>query len=78
MQQLNFFSEDFKIQSDSELTSKASSKPPSGTSFDVETLGQVFTPPSVVKTMLALRKRGGEFWSPPAGTALSQKTCPNV
>lgn len=76
MQQLNFFSEDFKIQSDSELTSKASSKPPSGTSFDVETLGQVFTPPSVVKTMLALRKRGGRVLEPSCGDGAFSKNLP--
>jgi len=34
---------------------------------NVETLGQVFTPPSVVKTMLALRRNDGRVLEPSAG-----------
>ena len=34
---------------------------------NVETLGQVFTPPTVVKTMLALRRNDGRILEPSAG-----------
>jgi adenine-specific DNA-methyltransferase len=44
-----------------------SSNQVSGTLYDVETLGQVFTPPSIVQAMLALRKNSGRVLEPSCG-----------
>ena len=44
-----------------------SSKNTSATLYDIETFGQVFTPPSVVQAMLALRKNAGRVLEPSCG-----------
>lgn len=44
-----------------------SSRPTLDALYDVETLGQVFTPPSVVRTMLSLRKNFGRVLEPSCG-----------
>jgi adenine-specific DNA-methyltransferase len=67
MQQLNFFSENSTNLSDYEPTFSTSSKQTSETSFDVETLGQVFTPISVVRAMLSLRRNSGRVLEPSCG-----------
>lgn len=46
------------------------------TSFDIETLGQVFTPPSVVKAMLALRKNNGRVLEPSCGNGAFSNQIP--
>ena len=67
MQQLNFFSESSTNQSNLEPISSTSLKQTSETPYDVETLGQVFTPPSVVRAMLALRRNVGRVLEPSCG-----------
>lgn len=44
-----------------------SSRPTSETSYDVETLGQVFTPSCVVRAMLSLRRNSGRVLEPSCG-----------
>ena len=48
----------------------------SETSYDVETLGQVFTPQSVVRAMLALRKNSGRVLEPSCGDGAFSKNLP--
>jgi adenine-specific DNA-methyltransferase len=48
----------------------------SETSYDVETLGQVFTPDSVVRAMLALRKNTGRVLEPSCGDGAFSKRLP--
>ena len=67
MQQLNFFSESSTNQSNFEPISSKSLRQTSETSYDVETLGQVFTPPSVVRAMLALRRNTDRVLEPSCG-----------
>lgn len=44
-----------------------SSRPTSETSYDIETLGQVFTPSCVVRAMLSLRSNSGRVLEPSCG-----------
>ena len=53
-----------------------SSNPSSEALYDVETLGQVFTPSSVVKAMFALRKNAGRVLEPSCGDGAFSKRLP--
>jgi len=46
------------------------------TSYDIETLGQVFTPPAVVDAMLALRQNKGRVLEPSCGNGVFSKKIP--
>lgn len=46
-------------------------------SYDVETLGQVFTPPAVVQAMLKLRKNDGRTLEPSCGDGAFSNAIPN-
>ena len=76
MQQLSFFSESSTNQSNFEPISSTSLSSTSETSYDVETLGQVFTPHSVVCAMLALRKNYGRVLEPSCGDGAFSKSLP--
>lgn len=67
MEQLSFFSENSVNQSNYVPISSTNSRSTSATSFDVETLGQVFTPPAVVDAMLALRQNKARVLEPSCG-----------
>lgn len=54
------------------------SSPPIESSYDIETLGQVFTPPSVVRAMWALRRKNtGRVLEPSCGNGAFSKGMPN-
>jgi len=64
MEQLSFFSESSVNQSNFVPTFSTNLRSISATSYDVETLGQVFTPPAVVNAMLVLRRNNGRVLEP--------------
>ena len=76
MQQLNFFSDHSTDQSSFVRTSSTNLNSSSGTSFDIETLGQVFTPPCVVQAMLRLRKNSGKVLEPSCGNGAFSRQIP--
>jgi adenine-specific DNA-methyltransferase len=76
MQQLSFFSESSTNQSNFEPISSTSSNNTSEISYDVETLGQVFTPHGVVRAMLALRRNHGRVLEPSCGDGAFSKSLP--
>lgn len=76
MQQLDFFLEGSTTQSNFEQISSKDSKITSPTFYDVETLGQVFTPSSVVNAMLALRKNDGRVLEPSCGNGAFSSCLP--
>ena len=64
---LNFCPENATPLSSHTPTSSKNSRPAVQTSHNVETLGQVFTPAGVVRTMLSLRRNSGRVLEPSCG-----------